>query len=227
MGLGYTEVAEGQSVAPEDQASMLAAFLDTLGISAVDLVGSDSGGAIAQIFVARYPKRVRTLLLTNCDVNEDSPPPALRPVIDASRAGTFADQVLAPQLADKTTARLTTGLGGCCYTDPAHLTDEAIDCYLAPILSSPRRKAQFHAYCVALERNPLLAIEPALRRCQAPLRVLWGTGDTIFDPSGPDWLDRTFPRSRGVRRIAGANLFFPEEMPELVADEARRLWTRA
>lgn len=225
MGLGYSEISDGQSVAPEAQAAMLAAFLDERGVSSVDLIGSDSGGAVAQIFVARYPERVRTLLLTNCDVHEDSPPPALGPVIDASRAGTFVDQVLAPQLENKTTARLTTGLGGCCYTDPAHLTDEAIDCYLAPIVSSARRKAQFHAYCVALDRNPLLAIEPALRRCQVPLRVVWGTGDTIFDPSGPDWLDRTFPRSRGVRRIGGANLFFPEEMPDIVADEARRLWT--
>jgi haloalkane dehalogenase len=224
MGLGYGEIPEGASLAPEAQASMLAALLDALAIHAVDLVGSDSGGAIAQIFVARYPERVRTLLLTNCDVHNDSPPPALLPVIAAARAGTFADQVLAPQLADKASARLASGLGGCCYTDPADLTEEAVDCYLTPLLSSPRRKAQLHGYCVALERNPLLAIEAALKRCKAPLRVVWGAGDPIFDASGPDWLDRTFPHSRGVRRVPGAKLFFPEEMPDLIADEARRLW---
>lgn len=93
-----------------------------------------------------------------------------------------------------------------------------------PVASSPLRKAQFHGYCIALDRNPLLAIELALKRSQAPRRVVWGTGDTIFDPSGPDWLDRTFPRSRGVRRIEGANLFFPEEMPDVIAEEARGLW---
>lgn len=227
MGLGYSEIPEGQSLTPEAQAGMLAALLDALSIPAVDLVANDSGGAIAQLFVARYPERVRTLLLTNCDVHEDSPPPALLPVIAASRAGTFVDQVLVPQLTDKAKARVTTGLGGCCYTDPVHLTDEAIDCYLTPLASSPLRKAQLHGYCVALERNPLLSIEPALKRCQAPLRVVWGTGDTIFDPAGPDWLDRTFPRSRGVRRIEGANLFFPEEMPDIIAEEARRLWLEA
>jgi pimeloyl-ACP methyl ester carboxylesterase len=104
------------------------------------------------------------------------------------------------------------------------LTDAAIDCYLRPLASSPLRKAQFHGYCIALERNPLLTIEPALMQSQVPLRVVWGTGDTIFDPSGPDWLDRTFPASRGVRRIEGANLFFPEEMPDVIAEEARKLW---
>jgi haloalkane dehalogenase len=227
MGLGYSEIPEGQSLTPEAQAAMFAALLDTLAIPAVDIVASDSGGAIAQLFVARYPDRVRTLLLTNCDVHEDSPPPALLPLIAGARAGTFADQVLAPQLKDKASARLATGLGGCCYTDPVRLSDEAIECYLAPLLRSPLRKGQFHRYCVALERNPLLAIEPALRRSQVQLRVVWGTGDTIFDPKGPDWLDRTFPRSRGVRRIEGANLFFPEEMPDVIAEEARRLWLGA
>lgn len=224
MGLGYSEIPDAQSLTPEAQATMLAAFLDTLGIRAADLVASDSGGAIAQIFVARYPERVRSLLLTNCDVHEDSPPPALLPVIAASRAGTFADEVLAPQIKDKATARLTTGLGGCCYTTPTGLTDEAIDTYLTPILSSPLRKAQFHGYCVALDRNPLLAIEPSLRQSEVPLRVVWGTADPIFDPSGPEWLVRTFPRSRGVRRVEGANLFFPEEMPDIIAEEARKLW---
>jgi len=220
-GAGATVAGAGE------QARMLAALLDTLAILAVDLVASDSGGAVAQLFVSRYPERVRTLLLTNCDVHQDSPPPALLPVIAAARAGTFADEVLVPQLRDKASARRATGLGGCCYTDPAHLTEEAIECYLRPLVSSPLRKAQLHGYCVALERNPLLAIVPMLQRCQAPLRVVWGTGDTIFDPSGPDWLDRTFPRSRGVRRIEGAKLFFPEELPDVIAEEARGLWLGA
>lgn len=51
---------------------MLAGFLDALDIDAVDLVASDNGGAITQLFVVKYPERVRTLLLTNCDVHEDS-----------------------------------------------------------------------------------------------------------------------------------------------------------
>jgi pimeloyl-ACP methyl ester carboxylesterase len=227
MGLGYSEVPAGQDVSPEAQVGMVAGLLDALGVRAVDLVASDSGGAVAQIFVARHPDRVRTLLLTNCDVHEDSPPPALLPVIADARAGVFADKVLAPQLADAAQARLASGLAGCCYTYPGRVSAETLECYLRPLLSSPLRKAQLHAYCVALERNPLLAVEPALRRCQAPLRVVWGTGDTIFDPSGPDWLDRTFPRSRGVRRIEGANLFFPEELPDVIAEEARRLWEEA
>jgi len=87
IGLGHTEVAPAQSVAPAAQADMIAAFLDRLAIQQVDLIANDSGGAVAQLFVTKYPQRVRTLLLTNCDVETDSPPPALLPVIDWARSG--------------------------------------------------------------------------------------------------------------------------------------------
>jgi haloalkane dehalogenase len=227
MGLGYGEIVEGQDVGPEAQVAMLLHFLDALRVGTVDLVASDSGGAVAQILVARHPERVRTLLLTNCDVHEDSPPPALAPVIEAARAGRFADDVLLPQLRDPASRLLAANLGGCCYTRPDGLTEEALEVYLRPLVATPLRKAQLHAYCVALERNPLLAVEPALRASRVPLRVVWGTGDTIFDPAGPEWLDRAFPRSQGVRRLDGANLFFPEERPDVIEEEARALWSRA
>lgn len=224
MGLGYSEIPAGQALDPAAQAEMLAAFLDEVGAGPVDIIASDSGGAVAQLFLVRYPERVRTLLLTNCDVHEDSPPPALIPVIEASRAGRFVDDVLVPQLRDKRASLAATGLAGCCYTRPRDLSAEAIDYYLTPLASSPLRTAQLHGYCVALADNPLVPIEPELRRSQVPVRVVWGTGDSIFDPAGPAWLDRTFPRSRGYRLIEGANLFWPEEMPEVVAEEAKALW---
>ena len=73
-------------------------------------------------------------------------------------------------------------------------------------------------------RRLLVEIEPALRRFESPVRILWGTGDTLFSASSPDWLDQTFPNSRGVRRVQGAKLFWPEEFPDLLAEEARKLW---
>ncbi|MBI3716642.1 MAG: alpha/beta hydrolase [Betaproteobacteria bacterium] len=224
LAMGYTEVADGQSVGPDAQVEMLAALLDHLAIAAVDLVANDSGGAVAQLFILRYPKRVRTLLLTNCDTQNDSPPPALLPVIEMSRSGQYVDKWLVPWLADKALARSAQGIGGMCYADPAHPTDEAIDCYFAPLVSSPRRKSQVHAYALALEHNPLLGIAAALKRSTIPTRIVWGTGDTIFSPDSPQYLNQTFGNSQGVRRLEGSKLFWPEERPDIVAEEARRLW---
>ena len=224
LAMGYTEVADGQGVAPDAQLAMLVALLDALSISTVDLVANDSGGAVAQLFVARHPERVRSLLLTNCDTEHDSPPPALLPVIEMSKAGTYVDHWLVPWLGNKALARSSEGIGGMCYADPLHPTDEAIEYYLRPLVSSPQRRAQVHAYAIALERNPLEGIEPALRRCTVPTRIVWGTGDTIFSSASPGYLESTFGNSRGLRRLDGRKLFWPEELPDVIADEARRLW---
>lgn len=226
LGLGYTEVADGQSVAPDAQVAMLVELLDTLSISDVDLVGSNSGGAVAQLFVNRHPERVRTLLLTNCDTEHDCPPAALLPVIELSKAGEFVDRMLAPRLADKAAARSSEGMGRF-YADPAHPTDEAIEYYFAPPVRSPRRKARLHAYAIALEANPLVGIGPELRRCRVPTRIVWGMADTIFSAESPGYLDRTFGNSRGVRRLPGRKLFWPEELPEVIAKEVNALTGRA
>lgn len=225
MGLGYSEIPEEQDLSPAAQTRMIAALLDALGVHGVDIVASDSGNTIAQLFAAWYPDRIRTMLLTNGDVHENAPPPTLERAIAEARAGTFVDNVLVPQLEDPGLALVPPrGLGWLCYTDPAFVTPELLEVYTRPLVSSELRKDQLHAFWVALERNPLLAIEPELKRSRVPLRVVWGTGDDFFPTASAEWLDRAFPKSRGVRWVEGAKLFFPEEMPDLIAEEARRLW---
>ena len=110
------------------------------------------------------------------------------------------------------------------FGDPSRFADETIECYAAPLVSSALRRAQYEAFHVALEPNPLAGIEATLRRSPVPVRIVWGADDDIFAAADADYLDRTFPRSRGVRRVPGAKLFFAEERPDIIAEEARRLW---
>jgi haloalkane dehalogenase len=221
MGAGSSAIPEGTDQSPEAQVAMLAAFLDALHADSVDLVGSDSGGCFAQLFAARHPKRIRSLLLTNCDAAPDSPPPALLPLIADAHAGIAAQKWIIPLLKDLTTARQ--GLGQA-YTNPATLTPELIEIYLRPIAQSPLRQKQYDQALIGLEKNVLQPIEAQLRQLDVPVRILWGTADTIFNPASADYLDHLFPRSRGIRHIEGAKLFWPEEFPDIVAQEARKLW---
>lgn len=224
IGLGYTDAPEQQDLSPQAQTDMLAAFLDRLSIDTVDLVANDSGGAIAQLFVVQHPARVRTMLLTNCDVHENSPPAQMRNSINAARAGTY-DQKMVRHLEDRVYARSPQGIGGSAYVNPATFSDEAIEYYFRPLVASPLRRTQLNRHLAAFEPNPLLAIEPALRRCATPTRMVWGTADPLFPVVWAEWLDRTLPGSRGVRLIEGGKLFWPEEMPDLIAEEAQRLWS--
>jgi pimeloyl-ACP methyl ester carboxylesterase len=227
LGMGHTRSLPDQDVGPDSQVSMLASLLDALGLSCVDLVANDSGGAVAQLFTVRFPQRVRTLLLTNCDTEVQSPPAAMLPVIDLSRRGRFVDEWLAPWHADPALARSARGIGGLCYANPAHPTDEALAMYFGPLMESAERKAALHRYAVALARNALLGIRPALRLSRVPTRIAWGIDDTIFDASNADYLHRSFGNSRGVRRLTGAKLFWPEERPDIIAAQARILWESA
>ena len=224
LGMGHTRVAAGQGCAPEDQVAMLLALLDALGAARVDVVANDSGGAVAQLLLARHGERVRSLLLTNCDTETDCPPPALLPVIELAKEGRFVDEWLGSWHADRTLARSAEGIGGMCYADPAHPTDEAIEVHFGPLLRDARSRGMAHAYAVALERNVLEGIGPALKRAKAPTRIVWGTADAIFSADSPAFLDAAFGNSRGVRRLEGSRLFWPEERPEVVVEEALALW---
>lgn len=220
LGLGYTEPAQGQDMRAPAQAQMMIALLDRLGLGKVDLIANDSGCAVAQLILAHHGERVRTLLLTNGDTEPDCPPGAIEAVIKDAKAEKFADW-FPPQIADKAFARRPDQLGGLTFTFPDRLSDETIDMYLKPLAANPART---NAYGRAAEGNPLAGISDKLRNARTPVRVLWGTGDTIFRPAMAEYLDKLFPNSRGVRRIEGAKLFFPEEFPDLIAEELRALW---
>ncbi|MBV8635279.1 MAG: alpha/beta hydrolase [Burkholderiaceae bacterium] len=221
---GQTEAAAGQDVSVAGQASMIADLLDNLGIKTVDIIASDSGGAVAQIFMARHPERVRSALLTNCDTEPDSPPPAVLPVIELAKKGKYAEKWLLSWAKDKDLARSAKGLGGLTFTRPAELSDRTLSTYLDPLVATPERRALIDAYAIALAPNPMAGLEAQLRLSPIPVRIIWGMADNIFGTASADYLDKLFPRSQGVRRIPEAKLFWPEEYPALIAEEARKLW---
>jgi len=227
LGMGHSRAAPGQDVSPDGQVQMLMWLTRSLGVRHFDVIANDSGGAVAQLLAARHPMRVRSLLLTNCDTELQSPPAAMRPVIELAKQGRFVDEWLAPWLASPRSARSGQGIGGLCYTDPAHPTDEALRMYFDPPVSSAERKRALHQYAVALERNALAGITPVLRARYFPTRIVWGMADGIFASSNADYLHDSFGNSIGVERLVDAKLFWPEERPDVIATQARMLWRSA
>ena len=106
--IAYTELGEGPAalfvhgvgtsgalwrqviMSPAALAEALADLCHGLGLGQVDLVGNDTGGAIAQIFAARHPDKIRTFTLTNCECEGNFPPQDFAPVIEQARQGTLA-----------------------------------------------------------------------------------------------------------------------------------------
>jgi pimeloyl-ACP methyl ester carboxylesterase len=228
MGLGYTEIGPSQDVSFAAQARMIAEVMDALGIETIDLVGNDSGGAIAQIFAANHPERLRSLTITNADVHDGWPPPQVLPIIERARNHTLA-QVFEPLLANPNAARERFAQGGSgplfrSYADPAVLTNDVIRLYLEPLLSSEQRIRAFERYWLGFDNRQTMAIHDALKRLQVPTLIVWGLQDFFFDRKWAYWLKDTIPGARRVVEMGGARLFFPEDRPDALATPLLAFW---
>lgn len=223
MGLGYTDAPADADLSPHAQAARMIGLLNQLGIAQVDLVSNDSATGIAQLMIAAQPQRVRSLLLTNGDVQTNSPPAALQPFLEKARRNE-EPAWFERHLIDNDFARSREGIGNAYQTPDRVLTHGVIECYFRPLVSSPKRRQQSQQYGLAMLPNPLPAIEPKLRQFQPPVRIVWARDNELFPDRWAHWLDQTFPNSRGIRFVDNARLFFPEEQPALIAEEARTLW---
>jgi pimeloyl-ACP methyl ester carboxylesterase len=228
MGLGYSEIAPSQDVSFTAQARMIAEVLDATGIEQVDLIGNDSGGAIAQIFAANYPGRLNSLILTNADVHDGWPPPQVLPLMERARNGTLAG-IFQPLLERPDLARERYGRGEPVplfrsYADPSVLTDEVIRLYLQPLLSSKHRIEAFQRYWLGFDNKHTVAIYPALKTLQVPTLIVWGLKDFFFDKKWAYWLKDTIPGAKRVVEVEDARLFFPEDRPDTLAAPMLEFW---
>ena len=202
------------------QASMVLEFLDALDIGEVDLVGNDTGGAVAQIVVARQPDRVRSLTLTNCDVHDNFPPEAFLPICDLARQGLLAGGLVA--LSGDPSGIRTALLAG--FEDPEKIPDETLLGFFGGLASEERAEA-LQDYVAGMEPSEMVAIRDDLARFVRPTLVVWGTDDVFFPVRWVDWLEATIPGVGHTVRIEGARLFFPLERPEALNDALREFWT--
>jgi pimeloyl-ACP methyl ester carboxylesterase len=228
MGLGYTEIGPSQDVSFTAQAHMIAEVLDALGIETVDLIGNDSGGAIAQIFAAHHPHRLTSLVLTNCDVHDGWPPPQVLPLLEHARKGTLAP-IFQPTLDRPDVARERYAKGESVplfrsYADPGVLTDDVIRVYLQPLLSSPQRIDAFQRYWLGFDNAQTTAVHAALKTLEAPTLIVWGLEDIFFDRKWAYWLKDTIPGAKRVVEVEDARLFFPEDRPDALVAPILAFW---
>ena len=222
---GDTEIAPDQDVSVTANATMLREVIDVLGIDKVDLVGNDSGGGIAQIFAAQNPLRVRSLALTDCDVHDNWPPEAFKPFLAMAAAGGLRG-ALDAMLADKNVYRSAEALGPA-YEHPDRVTDETIETYLRPLVSTEQRTRDFQRFLAAFDCKHTVAVEAQLQKLKVPTLIAWGTDDVYFDVRWSHWLAKTIPGTRKRIEFEGARIFFPEERALEFNRELRSHWLAA
>ena len=221
---GHSPVTAGQDLSIAALAAGLDDFCDALGLTGIDLVANDTGGAIAQIFAARSPQRLATLTLTNCDTGDNLPPEAFKPMVELAAAGNLAPSAVALFGDLDNAAQVAFGSA---YEHLDRVDPAVIRSYLEPCFGTMERARQFERLLTALDADDLIAVTPQLRELTVPTLVVWGTGDTFFDVSWAYWLRDTIPGATRVVTVDGARLFFPEERPMDLLPHLEQHWAAA
>ena len=221
---GQSPVTAGQDLSVAALAAGLEDFCDALGLTGIDLVANDTGGAIAQIFAVRHPQRLASLTLTNCDTDGNLPPESFKPTVELARAGELAPAAVALFADLGAAAEVAFGTA---YEHLDRVDPAVIRSYLEPCFGTLERAREFERLLVALDAGDLAAITPQLRELTVPTLVVWGTGDEAFDVSWAYWLRDTIPGTTQVVTVDGARLFFPDERPMDLVPHLEQHWAQA
>jgi pimeloyl-ACP methyl ester carboxylesterase len=218
----------GASPAREDPTvqAMAQAVIDlcaALGLEQVDLVGNDTGGAVAQLVAIQRPQALRSFTLTNCDTEGNFPPEGFVPTVQAAQRGQLA--ALLTALAANPETAVTSPLGAG-YEHPGQVEADVWQAYLQPIGGDMERARNFERILAAIEPGQLKGVNDRLSELNVPTLLVWGTADDFFGVAEAHLLRDLIPGAREVTEIPGGKLFFPEEHPGELATALRRHWGR-
>ena len=218
---GQSPVAAEQNLSLSALATTLEDFCEVLGLTDIDLVANDTGGAIAQIFATRHPRRLASLTLTNCDTVGNLPPEAFKPTVDLAAAGRLAPAAVAMFADPKAAAEISFASA---YEHLDRVDPDVTRSYLEPCIGTIERARQFERLLVALDVADLEVVLPQLKELTVPTLVVWGTDDPNFDVSWAYWLRDTIPGTTRVVTVDGGRLFFPEERPMDLVPHLEQHW---
>jgi pimeloyl-ACP methyl ester carboxylesterase len=217
---GATRAGTDQDLSFDAQASMLATFCQAMKFDKVDIVANDSGGGIAQIFAARHPERIRSLVLTDCDAHDNWPPKQAEPLHRLAKQGGLG-AVGQRMLEDVAFARASFAGG---FEHPDQLSIEDFQTWLEPLFATPTSTRNLERFIMSFDNKQTVVVEPLLRKLEAPTLIVWGTADAFFPVKWAYWLRGAIPGAREVVELEGAKLFFPWERPIELATALRNFW---
>jgi pimeloyl-ACP methyl ester carboxylesterase len=212
--------ASGADLTLHGHAARLDELCAHLGLDQVDVVANDTGGAVAQVFAARYPGRIRTLTLTNCDCQDNFPPELFEPFVAMAEAGELGP-VVAAMANDSSLARSEAGFG-MGYATALQLSDELLASYTGPFAADGGQGLE--RFLVAPKAEELVAVAPLLAALQAPVQLAWGTADIFFPPSWVDRMRELLPSTERVTLVPDAMLFWPDERAADLVPLLRDFW---
>lgn len=202
LGHGWSDRRDRFDRSFQDQARMIGALLSALNLSQVDVVGHDTGGAVALILAIEQAHWVNRLVITNSvcyDRFDDDMLDFGHPLRWQPRP--VSDLVAALE------ESLAAGL-----SNPARLTPEFREGIIAP-WASEIGKLSLLRNAAALNANQTMALVDRHGAIAAPTLILWGMDDPWQKAEDGQQLAREIPGAQ-FQAITGASHWLQQDAPD-------------
>lgn len=218
LGIGESERVPGIDARLEAQADRMVRFMDELAIPSADFLATSHGGAVALTIAAKYPARVKNLIL-HAPANPYSR--LADPLINfyVTGLGTW----FAHRVATLPQPMQALALGRM-YGDPAQVRDGALEKYIRSL-----RVPGTVAYVLSILRtwfddmSKLQLVLPHVR--PFPALLLWGDRDRAVSLESGQNLRRCFDRAE-FEVLPGTGHLPYEECPDTLAQVVSSFLTR-
>ncbi len=203
---------ERADLTPPGIASMIIETMETLQLGGATLLANDTGGAIAQLIVAKRPDLIGRLALTSSDAYADFPPAAF----GFMRAAAALPGGLLPLLTPMRSHRLRRLPFAQGWLTRRPLPPTISDSYLLPAILDRRIRKDLARVLVGLRSKHTMAAAERFREFERPVLVAWSRQDRFCPIANARRLVREFPDAR-LEWVEDAYTLSPEDQPERVA----------
>jgi pimeloyl-ACP methyl ester carboxylesterase len=194
-------------------ATLVADFIERLGLEQVTLVGNDSGGALSQLMVTSRPERVGRLVLTNCDAYENFPPLAFRYLTLAARIpGALTALTQSMRLGFVRRAPIAYG-----WLTKRRLDSGLLRRWTEPSVRNGEIRRDARKFLRGTSPRQTLEAAEKLRSFERPTLLAWGEDDRFFGIKYAERLAADIPNAR-LERIPEARTFVALDQPGRLAD---------
>jgi pimeloyl-ACP methyl ester carboxylesterase len=215
LGAHRHAMAEDADLSMRGIAGLVAEFLERLDLDDVTIVGTDTGGAVAQVLMCDAPDRIGRVVLTACDAFDNFPPGLTgRTIVTLGKLPPALFGVFLQQMRLRPMRRLPIAFGWLTKRG-----DAATAQWLRPVLAQPeiRRDAVRVLRSIAADRGLLVETAERLPAFDRPVLVVWATEDRVMPPEHGRRLADLFADARLVEVDDSYTLIAQDRPEALVA----------
>src|SRR3954453_8351254 len=211
LGSHTVPAPDRSRLTPVGLADMIAEEIERLDLRDVTLVGSDTGGGLAQLVITRHPERIAKLVLVPSDALEASPPACFKPLFWLGPFPPLLNAFLQP-LRFTPAKRLPIAFGWLTKRAPR----ETLARWGTPALRDMEILRDAAHFARHADPGVLLDAAPRLRDFEGEVVIAWPPEDRCFPISLGRRLAAQFLDARFVE-IEDSYSFVPVDRPDALA----------